>query len=322
MHRPALGERKHWPEHQQGKKARHAVIIHGLESPLSARAARHRLDGARGEHVHLPRYNVEVSVAALSGAGDRVGALCRAHGADGRGARAAHGHGAGSQREPSPADHPRRRADGLEPDVPERAQPDAARRGGEHCLMTPIIIAALAGPVLNEKVGGRTWLALAGGFAGVLLIVSPGGGLFTWAALLPLASAFMMALYQMLTSKLAGRDAPLPPLYNPAVIGTLLVPMAFPQQLALPSGLLHAALFILIGVLGGLGHFFLIRAHDYAPSSILSPFMYAQLLTALALGWLVFSQLPDGVALAGMATICVSGLLLILGHRRNSVQRT
>src|SRR5437763_17119486 len=125
-------------------------------------------------------------------------------------------------------------------------------------FMTPIIIAVLAGPVLNEKVGGRTWLALAGGFAGVLMIVRPGGALFTWAALLPLASAFMMALYQMLTSKLAGRDAPLTTLFYPAVIGTLLVPMAFPQQLALPSGLLHAALFVLIGVLGGLGHFFLI----------------------------------------------------------------
>ena len=189
-------------------------------------------------------------------------------------------------------------------------------------FMTPIIVAALAGPVLNEKVAGRTWLALAGGFAGVLLIVRPGGGLFTWAALLPLASAFMMALYQMLTSKLAGRDTPLTTLFYPAVIGTALVPVAFPHQLALPAGALHAALFILIGVLGGLGHFFLIRAHDYAPTSTLSPFMYAQLLTALALGWLVFGQLPDGVALAGMATICVSGLLLILGHRRNSGQRT
>ena len=90
----------------------------------------------------------------------------------------------------------------------------------------------------------------------------------------------------------------------------------------LPAGALHAGLFVLIGVLGGLGHFFLIRAHDYAPTSTLSPFMYAQLLTALLLGWLVFGQLPDGVALAGMATICVSGLLLILGHRRNSGQRT
>ena len=185
-------------------------------------------------------------------------------------------------------------------------------------FMAPIIIATLAGPVLGERVERRTWVALAGGFIGVLLIVRPGGGLFTPAAVLPLASACLMALYQMMTSKLAGRDAPLTTLFYPAIIGTALVPVVFPHELMLPSELLHGALFILIGVLGGLGHFLLIRAHDYAPSSILSPFMYAQLLTAVVLGWIVFRQLPDAIAFAGMATVAASGLLLILSHRRNS----
>src|SRR3954465_804354 len=196
-------------------------------------------------------------------------------------------------------------------------------------FMTPIIIAVLAGPVLGERVERRTWIALAGGFVGVLLIVRPGGGLFTPAALppparafLPLASAFMMALYQMMTSKLAGRDAALTTLFYPAVIGSALVPIVFPHELMLPARPLHAGLFVLIGVLGGFGHFLLIRAHDYAPSSILSPFMYAQLITALVLGWIVFRQLPDGLAFAGMATIAASGLLLILGHRPKSVPST
>jgi drug/metabolite transporter (DMT)-like permease len=183
-------------------------------------------------------------------------------------------------------------------------------------FMTPIIIAVLAAPVLGERVERHTWLALAGGFIGVLLIVRPGGGLFTPVAVLPLASACMMALYQMMTSKLAGRDAALTTLFYPAVIGTLLVPLIFPGELMLPTEPLHAGLFVLIGVLGGLGHFLLIRAHDYAPSSVLSPFMYAQLLTALFLGWLVFRQLPDAIAVLGMAAIAASGLLLILGHRR------
>ncbi|MFN2644064.1 MAG: DMT family transporter [Burkholderiales bacterium] len=189
-------------------------------------------------------------------------------------------------------------------------------------FMTPIIIAVFAGPVLGERVEGRTWAALAGGFVGVLLIVRPGGGLFTPAALLPLASAFMMALYQMMTSKLAGRDAPLTTLFYPALIGSALVPIAFASELELPREAWHGALFVLIGVLGAFGHFLLIRAHDYAPSSTLSPFMYAQLITALALGWLVFRQLPDGLSFVGMAAIAASGLVLILGHRRNSVPST
>lgn len=184
-------------------------------------------------------------------------------------------------------------------------------------FMTPIIVAVLAVPVLGERVDARTWLALAGGFVGVLLIVRPGGGLFTPAALLPLASAFMMALYQMLTSKLAGRDAPLTTLFWPALIGTVLVALVFPGQLAIPASWFHVALFVLIGVLGGLGHYFLIHAHHFAPTSMLSPFMYAQLLTALVLGWLVFGQLPDAVAFIGMAAIAASGLLLILRHRKS-----
>jgi drug/metabolite transporter (DMT)-like permease len=183
-------------------------------------------------------------------------------------------------------------------------------------FMTPIIIAVLAGPLLKERVGGRTWIALAGGFTGVLLIIQPGSGFFTWAAVLPLLSALFLAFYQMLTSKLAGRDAALTTLFYPALIGTAMVPMIFPTQLVLPASLPHAGLFLLIGVLGGTGHFFLIRAHHYAPSSMLSPFMYAQMLMALFLGWLVFGQLPDVIAFVGMATIAASGLLLILAHRR------
>lgn len=189
-------------------------------------------------------------------------------------------------------------------------------------FMTPIIIAVLAGPVLNERVGARTWVALAGGFVGVLFIIKPGGDFFTWAALLPLFSAFCMAFYQMLTSRLAGRDAPLVTLFYPALIGSALVPLVFPHQLVVPATLGHAGLFVLIGVLGGLGHFLLIQAHHYASASILSPFMYAQLVTALALGWLVFGQLPDAIAFVGMAAITASGLLLIHGHRSNSVRRT
>lgn len=187
-------------------------------------------------------------------------------------------------------------------------------------FMTPIIIAVLAGPVLKERVGGRTWIALAGGFVGVLLIIQPGADVFTWAALLPLISALFMAFYQMLTSKLAGRDDPITTLFYPALIGTALVPMIFPHQLVMPATLFHAGLFVLIGVLGGFGHFLLIKAHHYAPASILSPFMYVQMLVALFLGWLVFGQLPDALSFAGMATIAASGLVLILAHRRKLTQ--
>lgn len=183
-------------------------------------------------------------------------------------------------------------------------------------FMSPLIIAVLSGPLLHERVERRTWLALAGGFAGVLLIIRPGGGLFTWVALLPLGNAFLMASYQMMTRRLAGRDAPLTTLLYPALVGSLLVPVVFPDALLLPRAPLDIALFVALGVMGGVGHFLLIRAHDYAPPAVLGPFIYAQLVTALFLGWLVFGQLPDAVSLAGILAISASGLLLVWRHRR------
>ena len=183
-------------------------------------------------------------------------------------------------------------------------------------FMAPLFIAVLSGPVLHERVEPRTWLALAAGFAGVLLIVRPGGALFDWVSLLPLASALMMAVYQMMTRRLAGHDPALTTLFYPALVGSVAVPLFFPAVLALPGEALHVAMFATLGVLGGIGHFFLIRAHFHAPASVLGPFMYGQLLTALALGWLVFGQLPDGLAVMGMAIITASGLLLALSHRR------
>jgi drug/metabolite transporter (DMT)-like permease len=179
-------------------------------------------------------------------------------------------------------------------------------------FMAPLFIAVLSGPVLREHVERRTWIALAAGFGGVLLIVRPGGEVFTWVSLLPLASAFMMAAYQMMTRRLAGHDAALTTLFYPALVGSLAVPLVFPSALALPERAAHLGLFCALGVLGGIGHYFLIRAHFHAPAAVLGPFMYGQLLTAVALGWLVFGQLPDGLAVLGMLVITASGIRLII----------
>src|SRR5918995_5540310 len=73
-------------------------------------------------------------------------------------------------------------------------------------FLAPIIVAIAGGPLLGERVGLRTWIALAGGFTGVLLIIRPGGNAFTWWAFLPLGCAFMFAAYQILTRKLASHD--------------------------------------------------------------------------------------------------------------------
>lgn len=184
-------------------------------------------------------------------------------------------------------------------------------------FLAPIIVALAGGPLLGERVSARTWLALAGGFTGVLLIIRPGGGAFTWWALLPLACAFLFAGYQILTRKLAARgDDPITTLFLPGLIACFVVPPVFPGAFEIPTVPLHAAALGVIGVLGAVGHFMLIRAHALAPATLLSPFGYSQLVVVLTLGWLVFDQLPDGIALIGIALIASSGLGLVLASRR------
>jgi drug/metabolite transporter (DMT)-like permease len=184
-------------------------------------------------------------------------------------------------------------------------------------FLAPIIVALAGGPLLGERVGMRTWLALAGGFTGVLLIIRPGGGAFTWWALLPLACAFLFAGYQILTRKLASRgDDPITTLFVPGLVACFVVPPIFPGAFEIPTVPLHALMLGIIGILGAVGHFMLIRAHALAPATLLSPFGYTQLVVVLTLGWLVFGQLPDGIALAGIALIAGSGLGLIIASRR------
>jgi drug/metabolite transporter (DMT)-like permease len=186
-------------------------------------------------------------------------------------------------------------------------------------FLAPIIVALAGGPLLGERVSARTWIALAVGFTGVLLIIRPGGDAFTWWALLPLCCAFLFAGYQILTRRLAGHDDPITTLFYPGLIAVLAIPPAFPGALSsVPTVPLHAALLGVIGVLGAIGHFLLIRAHALAPATLLAPFGYAQLLVVLVLGWLVFGQIPDGLALAGIVLVAGGGLGLIMASRRRA----
>jgi drug/metabolite transporter (DMT)-like permease len=187
-------------------------------------------------------------------------------------------------------------------------------------FLAPIIVAVAGGPLLGERVAARTWVALAGGFTGVLLIVRPGGHAFTAWALLPLGCAFMFAGYQILTRRLAGHDDPVTTLFYPGLVAVLAVPPVFPGSIAaLPSEPLHLAFLAGTGLLGAVGHFLLIRAHHLAPATLLAPFGYSQLFVTLILGIVVFGEIPDGPALTGMGLIAGSGLALVLASRHRVV---
>ncbi len=184
-------------------------------------------------------------------------------------------------------------------------------------FITPLLVALLAGPLLGEQVRRSTWLITLVGFAGVLLIARPGGALFGTGVAYALGAALCYAIYQILTRKLAATEHPNRLLFYTALIGTLSMSLTLPaywdgQIPTLPQGLLIVSL----GLYGGIGHFMLIRAFREAPASTLSPLLYVQLIWATLLGWWVFDQLPDLLAIVGMLIIGASGLSLAIRTRR------
>lgn len=186
-------------------------------------------------------------------------------------------------------------------------------------FVTPLLVALLAAPMLGEKVPARAWIATIAGFAGVLLIARPGGVMVGMGIVYALGAALCYAFYQILTRKLAGSEHPLRLLFTTALGGTVAMSFALFTHWdgTLPTWS-QAVLIASLGLYGGVGHFCLIRAFREAPVSTLSPLLYAQLIWATLLGWLVFEHLPDPAAVAGMIVIGASGLTLVLPVRRQA----
>lgn len=174
-------------------------------------------------------------------------------------------------------------------------------------FLSPLLLTAASAWLLKERVRRSAWAALVAGFIGVLIIMRPGGEVFTPAVILPVLTAALFAAYQLLTRQLAGVDSTMTTLFYSAVVGTVLLTPALPFYGRLPESGFDAVLFAVLGVLASVGHFLLIRAFEHAPPSVLAPFVYTQLVAVLALGYLVFGDFPDGWSLLGMAIVVLAG---------------
>ena len=181
----------------------------------------------------------------------------------------------------------------------------------------PILVTVVAVRWMRERAPRGTWIALAASFAGVLLIVRPGGGLFGPAALLPLMAAVFAAGYALATRRLAGVDDSVSTLFIGGVVATLMLSGLVPLFWVTPSAWWHVALAMLCGLIGAGAHLLLVRAYERANASTLAPFTYAHTVAALGTGWLVFGTFPDRLALVGMALIVATGVAMALSRRES-----
>lgn len=180
-------------------------------------------------------------------------------------------------------------------------------------MLTPVLVTVLAVLVLGERLTPLRWVLVGGGFAGALIVVRPGSGLFGWAALIPAAGALCYAVFQLLTRRYAGLEDPLTTHLWTGVVGAAVASVAL---LALPDELWPElawagpglwTLLLLVGVFGTVGHLLLIHALGMAPMALLMPFTYVQIAFASVAGWVVFHHVPDATAFTGMAVIAVCG---------------
>jgi len=183
---------------------------------------------------------------------------------------------------------------------------------------TPFFVAALSGPLLGEWVRWRRWTAIAVGFVGVLVVTRPGPASFQPAALLSLSAALFYALYSLTTRMLARTDSNETTLFYSNIVGAAALLPVVPFVWTTPTDPLVIALMVSTGAIGSFGHYLLIAAHRLAPAAVLSPFIYTEIVLVIALGYLVFGDLPNRFTLAGAAIVVASGLYIV--HRERKVR--
>ncbi|MGH6848055.1 MAG: DMT family transporter [Methylocella sp.] len=177
--------------------------------------------------------------------------------------------------------------------------------------VAPVIVAALSVVVLHEKVSPRLWASVFAGLTGVWVIVGPTGMDYSLSMLFPFLAALASALYQIATRLLHRTDLPVTTLFYTAITGTLFCGGFLPFA-AIAPGLADTSLMLLLGFLGGVSQFCLIRAFAAAPANIVAPFGYAALLWATLFGLLIFEEFPGPRTLFGAGLIAGAGLFVFL----------
>ncbi|MCH7943780.1 MAG: DMT family transporter [Proteobacteria bacterium] len=185
-------------------------------------------------------------------------------------------------------------------------------------MISPLLVTALAIPLLGERVGRRRWMAVLCGLIGALVIIRPGFGALSWAALLPVVTAVCYALYQITTRMLAEIDPPITTFFYSGAVGVVVLSLAVPFSWQTPT-VGGWAMMIALGLLAGVGHYCVIQAMRRAPASVLAPVSFVQLVWVVILGYLVFGDFPDKFTFLGAAIVVGSSGYVF--YRENVVKR-
>ena len=173
--------------------------------------------------------------------------------------------------------------------------------------LTPVLVVALSAIILREQVSLKTWVAIFVGFIGVLIIMRPGLSIFDAKSLIPLAGAFFLSIYQIVTRKASEKDPNETSLFYTSIVGIIFMGIIgyFFWQPLIENSLIY---FIAIGFFFSLGLYFQIIALSLARAGIIQPFHYTLIFWAIILGYIFYDDFPDIPTLIGGLVITISGI--------------
>lgn len=187
--------------------------------------------------------------------------------------------------------------------------------------LSPLIVTALAAPLLGERVTLGRWFAVIAGFLGVVLILRPGFEGAHWGASFALISAVSYALFQITTRMLGFTDGPWTTMFYTPLVGAVVSSIAVPFVWLTPTPR-EWLILIGLGTFAAIAHFMLIKAFQNAEASGLQPYNYAHIIWASLLGFFFFGSVPEVWTLFGAALIVGGGLFVFYSDSRASRRGT
>lgn len=180
----------------------------------------------------------------------------------------------------------------------------------------PLVMTVISALALGEVVRWRRWLAVSGGFIGMLMVVQPGTAGFDSYALFAVASLAFAALRDLSSRYLPAEV----PSFFVALVSMITVTAfgglwSIGEPWAPMSGEVLAYLACAAALLSG-AFYFITEAMRHGEVSLVAPFRYSIIVAAIVLGYLVWGEIPDALALAGIALIVFSGLYVFYREGR------
>lgn len=181
-------------------------------------------------------------------------------------------------------------------------------------LAGPIWVAALAGPLLGEKIGWRRWMAVLVGFVGVIIALRPSTASLSIHSLIAVFGSLAFALMMITSRLLRGTGDTVLVTWQTGgalAFGLVAAPFGWTPPTTIDLGLLA-----LLGIVAALAHMCVNRSLKLAPAAVVVPYQYTQIAWALLFGWLIFGDVPDPQMLLGAGVIVLAGLYIFMQEQR------